>query len=231
MKVRVIRPENLREVPVFPLPGTVLLPRTLISLHVFEPRYRTMTEDCVEGHRLMVVTMVDTAKDPDEHGRPAIHPVAGLGALRRSVKLPDGRFNLVIEGLARVDIRDELPPERVYRRAHARVLRDVVPDDAASIAASMASVRALCSRAIADMKPEEASGIENISQVEDPGQLADMVAAATMTDSLDRQQVLAETNVDKRLQLVAGTLGAALITQHKDVPEGGFGWGIRPGEA
>lgn len=231
MKVRVIRPENLREVPVFPLPGTVLLPRTLISLHVFEPRYRTMTEDCIEGHRLMVVAMVDPSKDPDEHGRPAIHPVAGLGALRRSVKLPDGRFNLVIEGLARVDIRTELPPDRVYRRAHARVLRDVVPDDSGSIAASLASVRALCSRAVADMKPEEASGIENLSQVEDPGQLADMVAAATMTDSLDRQQVLAETDVDKRLQIVAGALGAAMIAQHKDVPEGSFGWGIRPGEA
>lgn len=231
MKVRVIRPEHLREVPMFPLPGTVLLPRTLISLHVFEPRYRTMTEDCIEGHRLMVVAMVDPEQAPDEHGRPAVHPVAGLGALRRSVKLPDGRFNLVIEGLARVDISDELPPDRVYRRAHARVVRDVVPEDQSSISASMASVRALCARAVADMNPKDATGIENISQVDDPGQLADMVAAATMSDSLDRQSVLAEPDVDKRLQLVAGTLGAYLLTQSRDVPEGGFGWGIRPGEA
>lgn len=231
MKVRVIRPENLREVPVFPLPGTVLLPRTLISLHVFEPRYRTMTEDCIEGQRLMVVAMVDTSRPPDEHGRPAVHPIAGLGALRRSVKLPDGRFNLVIEGLARVDISDEHPPDRVYRRANARLVRDVVPDDEASIAASMASVRALCTRAIADMNPKEATGIENISQVEDPGQLADMVAAATMTEALDRQQVLAEPDVDKRLQLVAGTLGTHLLSQSADLPEGAFGWGIRPGQA
>jgi len=137
----------------------------------------------------------------------------------------------VIEGLARVDIHEELPPDRVYRRAHARVLRDVVPDDEASMAASIASVRALCTRAVADMNPKEASGIENLSQVEDPGQLADMVAAATMTESDDRQQVLAETDVDKRLQLVAGTLGAYLLTQKQEVPEGGLGWGIRPGEA
>lgn len=231
MKVRVIRPENLREVPVFPLPGTVLLPRTLIQLHVFEPRYRTMTEDCIESQRLMVVAMVDPSRDPDDHGRPAIHPIAGLGALRRSVKLPDGRFNVVIEGLARVDISQELPPDRVYRRAHAKVVRDLVPDDEASISASMASVRALCTRAIADMNPKEATGIENLSQVEDPGQLADMVAAATMTESLDRQQVLAEADVDKRLQLVAGTLGTYLLTQRKDAPEGTFGWGIQTGEA
>jgi len=231
VKVRVIRPEHLREVPLFPLPGTVLLPRTLISLHVFEPRYRTMTEDCIEGHRLMVVAMVDPTLPPDEHGRPAVHSVAGLGALRRAVKLPDGRFNLVIEGLARVDISDELPPDRVYRRSHARVIRDVVPDDESAVSASMASVRALCSRAIVDMNESEATGIDNISQVDDPGQLADMVAAATMNESLDRQQVLAEPDVDKRLQIVAGTLGAYLLTQSPTQSEGGFGWGIRTGEA
>ncbi|NJK88052.1 MAG: hypothetical protein HC923_00765, partial [Myxococcales bacterium] len=80
MKIRVITPEQLDQVPVFPLPGTVLLPRTLIQLHIFEPRYRAMTEDCIEGTRLMIIAMLDPNGTPDEHGRPAVHRVAGLGA-------------------------------------------------------------------------------------------------------------------------------------------------------
>ncbi len=235
MRVRVITPENLREVPVFPLPGTVLLPRTLIQLHVFEPRYRVMTEDCIEGTRLLVIAMFDPNMPPDEHGRPAIHPVAGLGALRRSIRLPDGRFNIVLEGIARVDINEELPPDRVYRRANARVVPDVVPSDEATLSASVASVRALCNLAVTRMDKKEAAEFENLTHVEDPGQLADMVAAAVMNDSDDRQSVLAEADVDRRLQLVAGTLGASLLQR----PEGGddsgpppsFGWGVPTGEA
>ncbi|MEL6189610.1 MAG: LON peptidase substrate-binding domain-containing protein [Myxococcota bacterium] len=48
-----IDPSALEAVPIFPLPGTVLLPQTLVSLHVFEPRYRNMMAYCLEEHRVM----------------------------------------------------------------------------------------------------------------------------------------------------------------------------------
>ena len=105
-----ISPVDLAAVPFFPLPGTVLLPRTFISLHVFEPRYRAMMEYCIEGPRLLAIAMYDDQRAPDGHTRPGVFPTAGLGALRRAAKLPDGRFNLVLEGIARVDLSEELPP-------------------------------------------------------------------------------------------------------------------------
>ncbi|MGF1510508.1 MAG: LON peptidase substrate-binding domain-containing protein [Myxococcota bacterium] len=226
-------PEALVDVPVFPLPGTVLMPRTIISLHVFEPRYRAMTADCIEGHRLMVVAMLDPDGTPDHFGRPRVHSVGGLGALRRSARLPDGRYNIVVEGLHRVDISDELDPGPPYRRARARVLEDVYPPDTAPLTAVMASVRSLCTRALTQSHPHDASELDGLNQVVDPGHLADLVAAAAMTDALERQQVLAEPDVEARLNLVAGCLGAYLLSQTAatDGGEVSIGWGITTGKA
>lgn len=223
-------PEALREVPVFPLPGTVLLPRTLISLHVFEPRYRAMMETCIEGNRLLAVAMFDEDGQPDAHGRPSIHPVAGIGALRRSARLPDGRYNIVLEGLGRVDITEEHPPTRIYRRATARVLEDVLPTDPLALARSVASLRALCTRALAqDKESDDADLVEGLSNVHEPGALADLVAAAAVRDSIDRQRVLAEPDVLERINLVAGALGALLLSESSD--QENFGWGITTGQA
>jgi hypothetical protein len=227
-----IDPGALTAVPVFPLPGTVLMPRTMISLHVFEPRYRAMTHDCIEGHRLMVVAMLDPEGEPDAFGRPRIHPVGGLGALRRSARLPDGRYNIVVEGLHRANIAEELDPGPPYRRARVRLIEDVVPE--VPLGAAMASVRSLCTRAMAHSNPGDASELEGLNQIADPGQLADLVAAAAMPEALDRQQVLAEPNVEARLNLVAGSLGAYLLSQTSDDDQGSpgsFGWGITPGKA
>jgi Lon protease-like protein len=226
-----LTPKALAEVPIFPLPGTVLLPRTMISLHVFEPRYRAMTEDCLEGHRLMAIAMLDPASEPDAEDRPAIHRVAGLGALRRSARLPDGRFNLVVEGLCRVRLGPELPMDKAYRRAPAEVLHDVAPEEPAALASAMASLRALCARAMAQLSPKDASELEGLNQVTDPGHLADLVAAAAMPDAEERQQVLDEVDVEKRVQLVAGALGAYLLSHAPESETGAFGWGIHPGKA
>lgn len=226
-----LTPEALATVPIFPLPGTVLLPRTMISLHVFEPRYRKMTEDALEGARVMAIAMLDPERPPDAHGRPAIHRVAGLGALRRSARLPDGRFNLVIEGVCRVRLEDELPPTKPYRRAPATVLEDMLPRTQTPLAPAMASLRALCVRAMSQLNPKEVADLEGLNQVTDPGHLADLVAAAAMQDASDRQQVLEAVDVERRLELVAGGLGAYLLTHVPETEPGTTGWGIQPGKA
>lgn len=224
-----LAPEALVDVPIFPLPKTVLMPRTMISLHIFEPRYRQMMEHCIEGSRLLVVAMFDENADPDAHGRPAIHRIAGIGALRRSAKLPDGRYNIVVEGLARVDVDEEHPPTRVFRRTSPRVVEDYVPDDNTGMARAIASVRSLCTRALSASSDEEAEMIDGLSRVAEPSALADLVTAAVIKDPQDRQRVLAEPDVLARLEIVSGALGTLLLTQ--DAPAGQVGWGISTGEA
>ena len=224
--------EALSAVPIFPLPGAVLLPGTFLSLHVFEPRYRAMMEYVIEGHRLLVVALLDTQAPGDAHGRPRVHPVAGLGLLRRSVRLPDGRYNIVLEGVGRVDVHAELPPDLVFRRAAAELLEDAPPADLGALGPAIASVRTLCHQALIQAGDLDPDVLEELNQVQDPGRLADLVAAAAFTDPLLRQQVLAEPGVEARLELVAGALGALLLSAADD-PDGAppLGWGVGTGKA
>jgi Lon protease-like protein len=222
----------LAELPIFPLPGTVLLPRTLMSLHIFEPRYRRMMEDCADGHRVLAVALLNEKGTPDLYGRPPIHPVAGVGILRRSARLPDGRFNIVLEGAFRANVEDELGPDLPYRRVRARLLPDEQPNDPHALEHEVASVRSLCARVVAQMASSDLDVMERLNEVAEPGALADLIAAAAIQEAVERQRILAEPNVQRRLNLAGAALAHILLrTQESSTTTSHFGWGIGPGKA
>src|SRR3954451_23264124 len=86
--------------PIFPLPGAVLLPHSLVPLHVFEPRYRKMTRDCQEGLRVMGLANIPDEKAAAEKP-PRVATVVGVGVLARVDPLTGGRFNIVLRGVLR----------------------------------------------------------------------------------------------------------------------------------
>lgn len=110
-------------VAVFPLPSYVLFPHTLIPFHIFEPRYRKLTADCLAGSRLIVVAGLQPGWQSDYHGTPPVFPVAGLGKIVNEERLEDGRYNIFVHGLTRVEISgwsQDFP----YRVAEVRALPD-----------------------------------------------------------------------------------------------------------
>ncbi|MCK6551540.1 LON peptidase substrate-binding domain-containing protein [Myxococcota bacterium] len=229
-----VPPEALAELPIFPLPGSVLLPRTYVSLHIFEPRYRKMIADVIDGHRVLAVAMIDRDRAPDRFGRPAIHPVAGVGVLRRSARLPDGRYNIVLEGVLRAHVADELPPTLPYRRARAHAMPEVLPADPRALERSIASLRALCTRVVTEVDGADADVVQRLNEVSDPGTLADMIAAAALQDADEKQQILEELDVARRIDLAAAALGALLLTatdSGESTKNLGGGWGIGPAKA
>lgn len=113
-------------VPVFPLLGVFLFPHQLLPLHVFEPRYRQMVEDLLDGPGRLVLASPRRRRDADRSDLPE---VAGLGEIVRHEKLPDGRFMIWVLGLARVQIT-ETPSERLYRTVQCERFAEVdVPAD------------------------------------------------------------------------------------------------------
>src|SRR5690349_11229114 len=116
-------PSALSSLPIFPLPDAVLLPGGLLPLHVFEPRYRAMTRDCLDGTRVMAIARLDASRD-GEPRRPAVCPSIGLGRIIASDELPDGRYLLVLRGIGRVRIERELPQTRPYRLVRAALVDD-----------------------------------------------------------------------------------------------------------
>src|SRR5690349_8249574 len=113
--------EALGALPLFPLPQTVLFPGALLPLHVFEPRYRTMVKDCLTTHKAMAIALISETGERDAHKHPAIEKVAGIGVIIDHVELPDGRYNILLHGRARVRL-EELPFVPPYRRAKAAIL-------------------------------------------------------------------------------------------------------------
>jgi len=122
------RPTSGRIVPLFPLPNVFLFPSTVMPLHIFEPRYRRMIEDSLDGPGRLVLGTVLEGHHDELAGAPPVHHVAGLGEIARHERLPDGRFVVMIVGLARVLIR-EVPSAHLYRQVEAIPLREVPPSD------------------------------------------------------------------------------------------------------
>ena len=115
------------EAPMFPLPGVFLFPMQLMPLHIFEPRYRQMIEDSMDGPGRILLATVPEAEQGELAGSPSVHAVAGLGEIARHQKLPDGRYLIWLAGLARVRI-DEVPSDRPYRKARYDVMPEIPAD-------------------------------------------------------------------------------------------------------
>lgn len=110
-------------VPIFPLPTLVLFPHTVVPLHIFEQRYRAMVADALQGDRLIAMALLKPGWEKDYEGAPPVHEVVGVGRILRDEKTEDGRYNILLEGIARARIEELLPPNP-YRRAKVRVLSD-----------------------------------------------------------------------------------------------------------
>jgi hypothetical protein len=119
--------QSIATVPVFPLPNVVFFPKTLLPLHIFEPRYRKMTEDALAGANQIVVTLLKDGWEQDYFGCPEVHEIACVGEIQYSEKLDDGKFNILLYGTSRVRIVDFVQ-EFPYRTADVQLLKDLHVD-------------------------------------------------------------------------------------------------------
>ena len=104
-------------VPVFPLPGALLLPRGRLPLHIFEPRYLAMTQDALATDRL--IGMIQPREDEQPGHDPALYGTGCVGRIVQFAETDDGRYYITLAGIARFDVGRELEPVRGYRRVVA----------------------------------------------------------------------------------------------------------------
>ena len=104
-------------VPIFPLAGAILFPRSQLPLHIFEPRYREMVRDASDGPgRIAMVQPVQPEADT-----PALYQVGCVGEIVSIEELDDGRFNIVLLGSNRFRLLRELETDAAYRCAEVDV--------------------------------------------------------------------------------------------------------------
>ena len=116
---------DLSAVPLFPLPGVVLFPRAVLPLHIFEDRYRAMTADALAGDRLVAMALLKPGWEKSYYGRPAIEPVVCVGRILSHEKLPDGKYNFLLQGVQRARIvRESVDGDKPYRTAQLQPLEE-----------------------------------------------------------------------------------------------------------
>ena len=112
-------------IPVFPLTGSLLLPGNLLPLNIFEPRYRNMVADALDGDQVIGMVQpvtprqdnwVASAQQPEN---PEIYAIGCLGRIEEHEPQDDGRYLIVLRGVARFRVLRELPLQRGYRRVAA----------------------------------------------------------------------------------------------------------------
>ncbi|MGD9811587.1 MAG: LON peptidase substrate-binding domain-containing protein [Sphingobium sp.] len=105
-----------QRISLFPLAGALLFPGSHLPLHIFEPRYRALVSDALARDRL--IGMIQPC---DDRPRPALYDVGCLGRITDCETLEDGRFNIILEGVARFRTVRELDVATQFRQVEAEV--------------------------------------------------------------------------------------------------------------
>jgi uncharacterized protein len=112
------KPADLpQKLPVFPLPGALLLPRADLPLNIFEPRYLEMVSDALSGER--IIGIIQPRDDSDTAERPELMKVGCAGRITSYAETPDGRMLVTLTGVSRFSIKSELAVDTAYRQVVA----------------------------------------------------------------------------------------------------------------
>ncbi|MEL6647798.1 MAG: LON peptidase substrate-binding domain-containing protein [Pseudomonadota bacterium] len=119
-------------ISVFPLPGALLLPRSRLPLHLFEPRYLAMFDDALKTSERLI-GMVQPSKSSSGNEAPPLHTIGCVGRVTQFSETEDGRYMITLSGMSRFRILEEMDGFTPYRRTRvswAGFERDMGPADA-----------------------------------------------------------------------------------------------------
>jgi ATP-dependent Lon protease len=197
-----ILPDRL---PILPLRGTVLLPHAVLPLGAGRPSSIRLIEDAVQTGRLVGAVMQrDPREDtPDAAG---LHGVGTVTVIHKAIKQADGSLRVIVQGLGRFRLLDVLEREP-FLRARVEALDESAPAADVELEALVRSVRSLFEKVIALSPGLPDELINVVGGTEDPGALADVIAASLPTLATEFKQELLETlDVRLRLQKLTGAL-------------------------
>jgi Lon protease-like protein len=194
---------------LFPLPNLVLFPQVVQPLHIFEPRYRELMADSLAGDRLMALALLRPGWEEDYEQGPPIHPVVCLGRVLQEERLPDGRYNLLLHGLSRARVQEELQTGKLYRSARVELLADV---PLAPGPAEQALRKQLGQRVTGRFAGQAATLAQLNRLLQSPlplGALCDIFGFALPLEVVVKQELLAEVRVEQRARLLLSQLEPA----------------------
>jgi Lon protease-like protein len=210
--------------PLFPL-CTVLLPGASLPLHIFEPRYRQLIVDLINGKvpdRAFGTIAVRSGWDTDVTRVDQMAEFGCSAVLREARKLPDGRFNIVTRGERRFRLLDVDASSAPYLVASVEWIPDEeMAEDVTSAMPELMATAHLAHRRYCSAAWHREDWVELGNDTE-PATLANLMAADCLLPASDRQQLLEELCPAKRLQLVRRMLNreTGILRKLRAIPAG-----------
>ena len=193
--------------PILPIRNIVVFPGTVMPLNVGRPKSKALLDEVMPGEKIVGVI---TQKNPDVED-PRYGDVYGVGVaceILKLFKLPDGNQSIIVHGLTRFRLLgfDQTDP---FATGRIEVIQDTLTPGA-PLDALLASVRQQANRVIelSPNTPDEAAQVLN--SITNPSALADFLAANLQADTAEKQRVLEELDVEKRLRVIAARLATQL---------------------
>lgn len=198
-------------VRLFPLPNLVLFPHVVQPLHVFEPRYRQMTADALAGDRLITLALLGAGWDENNESKPTLHPIACLARIVAFKELDDGRYILLVRGLSRIRILEEIASDKMYRSARVELVDEVM---VMPVQEAMAFRRRLTELILPRFTGSETERkqVEELLSGETPlGALCDVLCFQLPLPPERKQELLEETDVSLRARALIAALESIAI--------------------
>jgi len=197
-------------IPIFPLPNVVLFPNVFLPLHIFEPRYKQMVDDALNGDRIIGMMLLRPGWEGDYEGRPPVYPIGCAGVITHAERLPDGRFNIVLRGMEKFRVTAE-EADRAYRLAHV----EPVPEPSfESVRAEMRGERRRL-EALLVPQPEGQADPKVPSAMPDED-LVNALAQYLEFDPVEKQALLERNGVLERCRSLIELLEMkVLVARHK----------------
>lgn len=188
--------------PIFPLSNVVFFPHTLLPLHVFEPRYRAMVSEALDGDRLIAVVLAH--RERPVRAQPDVHPIGCVGRIEIEQELEDGRFIIVLSGLARVGLERLTRQPAGYFNAELEVLGESLPDLQDPRVANETSRFLMVARRYCEVVLGGDIPVDFLAETLPYPVLVNRAASVVRAPLSDRQELLSVDDVEARAELVRG---------------------------
>lgn len=194
-------------VPLFPLPNVILYPGAMLPLHIFEPRYVQMVEDMLEQKQeLIALALLKPGWDAKYFGQPDVFPIAGIGRMVSCQRMPNNRFNILVEGMSRVELH-ELQVDKSYRCTQFQRLEEKpIADEQLEQDLRQGLVRGLRALSEESVMPDPARSISY---------LCDVVLVAAGADISEKQRIYSILDVAERAREVLALLKEAELLSRR----------------
>ena len=218
--------ESFQNVPVFPLKNVQLFPHTILPLNIFEPRYLAMIDYALDNDHL--ITIGDTHFEPHKTtdgiessdldcNSPAIRPILGAGVIIAVNKSDAQRYQILVQGVTRVMMLEELEQTMPFRQVSAEILPDE-DSDPKQLFQIEDQLRSLLGHFAEENESKAEALYDLLKTAPNAEVLSHMIGANLISSSSLRQDLFEELNPSRRLEMIYKHIGDLLLRSESEDP-------------